>query len=164
VVKDRKWSRNEIDRFVLARLEKEGLKPRRRRTNHAHSSRGIRPHRAAANAQEVDAFLADKSPEAYETLVDRLLDSPRFGEHEARLLARRTRYADSHGYHIDSDRSIWKYANGSSTHSIGTCRSTSLRSNNWPATVAERRHGSKNRFRLRRCNMSTAKAAHRRGV
>ena len=109
-VKDRKWSRNEIDRFVLARLEKEGLKPApaadkptliRRAT---FDLTGLPP-----TPQEVDAFLADKSPEAYETLVDRLLDSPRFGEHEARYWLDATRYADSHGYHIDSDRSIWKY-------------------------------------------------------
>ena len=109
-VKDRKWSRNEIDRFVLARLEKEGLKPSPaadkptliRRA--AFDLTGLPP-----TPQEVDAFLADKSPEAYETLVDRLLDSPRFGEHEARYWLDATRYADSHGYHIDSDRSIWKY-------------------------------------------------------
>ncbi|HXT39986.1 MAG TPA: DUF1549 and DUF1553 domain-containing protein, partial [Candidatus Angelobacter sp.] len=59
--------------------------------------------------QEVDAFLADKSPDAYDRLVNRLLDSPRYGEHEARYWLDAARYADSHGYHIDSERSMWKY-------------------------------------------------------
>src|SRR5947207_4780343 len=109
-VKDRKWSRNEIDRFVLARLEKEGLKPSPEADRPALIRRatfdltGLPP-----TPQEVDAFLADKSPGAYEKLVDRLLDSPRFGENEARYWLDATRYADSHGYHIDTDRSIWKY-------------------------------------------------------
>src|SRR6185295_1877933 len=58
---------------------------------------------------EVDAFVADKSPNAYEKLVDRLLQSPRYGEHMARYWLDAARYADSHGYHIDSERSIWKW-------------------------------------------------------
>ncbi len=57
----------------------------------------------------MDAYLADKSPQAYEKVVDRLLDSPRYGEHQARYWLDAARYADSHGYHIDSDRSMWKY-------------------------------------------------------
>src|SRR5438477_3721119 len=109
-VKNQKWPRNEIDYFVLARLEKEGLKP---------SSEADKPtliRRATFDLtglpptpQEVDAFLADKDFDAYEKLVDRLLDSPRYGEHEARYWLDAARYADSHGYHIDSDRSMWKY-------------------------------------------------------
>jgi hypothetical protein len=109
-VKDRKWPRNDLDYFVLQRLEKEGLRP---------SPRADKPtliRRAALDLtglpptpQEVDAFLADKGPDAYEKLVDRLLDSPRYGEHEARFWLDAARYADSHGYHIDSDRSMWKY-------------------------------------------------------
>src|SRR2546429_5061045 len=84
-VKDKKWPRNEIDRFVLARLEKEGLKPSPEADKPALIRRatldltGLPP-----TPQEVDAFLADKSPGAYEKLVDRLLDTPRYGEHEAR--------------------------------------------------------------------------------
>ncbi|HYT61291.1 MAG TPA: PSD1 and planctomycete cytochrome C domain-containing protein [Haliangiales bacterium] len=109
-LKDQRWPRNEIDYFVLARLEKEKLKPSpqadkptllRRAT---YDLTGLPP-----TPQEVDAFLADKNPDAYEKLVDRLLDSPRYGEHEARYWLDAARYADSHGYHIDSDRSMWKY-------------------------------------------------------
>ena len=109
-VKNKKWPRNEIDYFVLARLEKEGLKP----SSEADLPTLIR--RATLDAtglpptpQEVDAFLADKDSTAYEKLVDRLLDSPRYGEHEARYWLDAARYADSHGYHIDSERSMWKY-------------------------------------------------------
>lgn len=109
-VKERKWARNEIDRFVLAKLEKEGLKP----APEADKTTLIR--RASFDLtglpptpDEVDAFLADKSPQAYEKVVDRLLSSPRYGEHEARYWLDAARYADSHGYHIDSERSMWKW-------------------------------------------------------
>src|SRR5205823_6836495 len=80
-VKNKKWPRNEIDYFVLARLEKEGLKP-------SPEADKTTLHRRAAfdltglppTPQEVDAFLADKSPQSYDTLVDRLLSSPDYGE------------------------------------------------------------------------------------
>jgi hypothetical protein len=94
----------------LARLEKEGLKPS------PEASRPTLIRRATLDLtglpptpQEVDAFLADKSPQAYDKLVDRLLDSPRYGEHMARYWLDAARYADSHGYHIDSERSVWKW-------------------------------------------------------
>src|SRR2546425_164119 len=109
-VRNKKWPRHEMDYFVLARLEKEGLQP----SPEADKTTLIR--RASLDLtglpptpQEVDAFLADKSAEAYDKLVDRLLDSPRYGEHEARYWLDAARYADSHGFHIDSDRSMWKY-------------------------------------------------------
>ena len=109
-VKDKKWAKNEIDRFVLAKLEKEKLKP----APEADKTTLIR--RASFDLtglpptpDEVDAYLADKSPAAYEKVVDRLLDSPRYGEHAARYWLDAARYADSHGYHIDSERSLWKY-------------------------------------------------------
>src|SRR5436190_5129283 len=109
-IKNKKWPRQEMDYFVLARMEKEGLQP----SPEADKTTLIR--RASFDLtglpptpQEVDAFLADKSPEAYDKLVDRLLDSPCYGEHEARYWLDAARYADSHGFHIDSDRSMWKY-------------------------------------------------------
>src|SRR6266496_2751792 len=109
-VREKKWPRNEIDHFILERLEREGLKP----DPEADKSTLIR--RASLDLtglpptiSEVDAFLADKSPEAYDKLVDRLLDSPGYGEHETRYWLDAARYADSHGFHIDSDRSMWKY-------------------------------------------------------
>jgi hypothetical protein len=110
VVKNKKWAKNEIDHFVLAKLEQEKLKPSpeadpttlvRRVTQ---DLTGLPP-----TPEEVDAFLADKSPDAYEKVVDRLLASPRYGEHEARYWLDAARYADSHGYHIDSERSLWKW-------------------------------------------------------
>ena len=58
---------------------------------------------------EVDAFLADASAEAYEKLVDRLLDSPRYGEHMARFWLDAARYGDTHGLHLDNYREIWPY-------------------------------------------------------
>jgi mono/diheme cytochrome c family protein len=58
---------------------------------------------------EVDAFLADRAPGAYERLVDRLLASPRYGEHFARYWLDAVRYADTHGLHLDNVRTIWPY-------------------------------------------------------
>ncbi len=109
-VKEKKWAVNEIDPFVLARLEKEGLKPS------PEADKTTLARRAALDLtglpptpQEVDAFLADRSPQAYEKLVDRLLASPNYGEQMGRYWLDAARYADSHGYHIDSERSIWKW-------------------------------------------------------
>ncbi len=110
VVKNSTWMRNDIDKFVLARLEKEKLKPS------PEAGKATLARRATLDItglpptpQEVDAFLADQSPDSYEKLVDRLLESPRYGEHQAKAWLDAARYADSHGYHIDSERSIWKY-------------------------------------------------------
>jgi predicted Ser/Thr protein kinase len=109
-VKETKWSRNEIDRFVLARLEKEGLKPSPAADKVTLIRRvtldltGLPPTPA-----EVEAFLADKSADADEKVVERLLKSPRYGEHMAKYWLDAARYADSHGYHIDSERSMWKW-------------------------------------------------------
>ena len=109
-VKDKKWAQNEVDAFVLTKLEKEKLKPSPEADKTTLVRRvtqdltGLPP-----TPDEVDAFLADKSPQAYEKVVDRLLASPRFGEHQARFWLDAARYADSHGYHIDSERSMWKY-------------------------------------------------------
>ena len=104
------WVRNPIDRFVLARLEREGLKPSpeadkttllRRVT---YDLTGLPPTPA-----EVDAFLADRSPDAYEKRVDALLHSPRYGERMAVPWLDAARYADTHGYHIDSLRGMWPW-------------------------------------------------------
>jgi hypothetical protein len=109
-VKDTAWPRNEIDYFVLDKLEREKLKPRPeadkptllRRAS--LDSTGLPP-----TIEELDTYLADGSSDAYEKVVNRLLDSSRYGEHMARYWLDGARYADSHGYHIDSMRSIWKY-------------------------------------------------------
>ena len=58
---------------------------------------------------EVDAFLADQSPNAYEKVVDRLLASPHYGEHMGRIWLDAARYGDTHGMHLDNERSMWPY-------------------------------------------------------
>lgn len=109
-VKNSAWSKNEIDRFILARLEKEGLSPSPRATVSALLRRvtfdltGLPP-----TVAELDAFLRDPSPKAYEKAVDRLLASPRYGERMAMPWLDISRYADTHGYHIDSHRDMWPW-------------------------------------------------------
>jgi mono/diheme cytochrome c family protein len=108
--KDKTWDNNDIDNFILARLEKEQLKP----APEADKTTMIR--RVALDltglpptVEEVDAFLNDSSSGSYEKVVDRLLASTRYGEHMAKFWLDAARYADSHGYHIDSKRDIWPY-------------------------------------------------------
>ena len=104
------WVRNPIDAVVLARLDSEKLTPSPEADRATLIRRvsldltGLLPSPA-----EVDAFLNDSQPDAYERLVDRLLDSPHYGEKWARHWLDQARYADSNGYTIDSGRSIWKY-------------------------------------------------------
>jgi hypothetical protein len=104
------WVRNPIDAFVLERLKKEGLRPSPPASKEVLLRRvtldlvGLPPTPA-----EMDAFLADKSPQAYEKVVDRLLASPHYGEKQARGWLDLARYADSHGYEKDLRRSAWKY-------------------------------------------------------
>jgi len=105
-----KLLKNEIDYFVLARLQKEGLSmspEADRRTLIRRLSLdliGLPPTPA-----EVEAFVKDRSSNAYEKLVDRLLESPHYGEHIARWWLDVARYADSNGYQVDMARSIWPY-------------------------------------------------------
>jgi hypothetical protein len=108
--KDRNWARNDIDRFILARLEKEKLKPSaeadrvrwlRRVT---YDLTGLPP-----KPEEVDAFVADKSAAAYEAVVDRLLASSHFGERMAVPWLDGARYADSYGYQSDQLCPTWPY-------------------------------------------------------
>jgi hypothetical protein len=109
-VKHAQWPRNAIDRFVLSRLEKENLTPSAEAAKRDLLRRvtfdltGLPP-----TIEELDAFLLDNSPEAYEKVVDRLLASTRFGEHKARYWLDGARYADTHGLHFDNERSIWLY-------------------------------------------------------
>jgi hypothetical protein len=104
------WVKNPIDAFVLARLEKEGLQPSHEASKETLIRRatfdltGLPP-----TPKEVDAFLADKTPHAYEKVVGRLLASPHYGERWARPWLDLARYADTNGYEKDERRSIWKY-------------------------------------------------------
>ena len=109
-VKDVQWPRNPIDYYVLALLEKEGLKPSPEASKETLIRRlsldlvGLPPTPA-----EVETFLKDARPDAYERLVDRLLASDRYGERWARLWLDLGRYADSNGYEKDERRSMWPY-------------------------------------------------------
>jgi hypothetical protein len=107
-VKNTGWPRNPIDTFILARLEQEGLRPSPMADRRTLIRRvtldltGLPPTPA-----QVDAFLADTKPGAYEHVVDRLLASPSYGERMALQWLDLSRYADTHGYHIDSHRDMW---------------------------------------------------------
>jgi hypothetical protein len=109
-VRNRGWVRNPIDSFILARLEKEGLKPSPEASRAQLLRRvsfdltGLPPTLA-----ELDAFLADTSPNAYEKVVDRLLASPRYGERMAVGWLDAARYADTHGYQTDPAKEMWPW-------------------------------------------------------
>jgi len=104
------WARNELDAFVLAKMEENGLAPNPEADPAALLRRaaldltGLPP-----TAEELDAFLSDNSPDAYERALDRLLASPHYGEKQARAWLDLARYADSNGYEKDGDRSQWRW-------------------------------------------------------
>ncbi len=107
-VRNASWPRNDIDRFILARLEAAGLEPR------PEADRATLARRLALDLtglpptpEEVDAFVADPAADAYERLVDRLLAHDGYGEHQARQWLDLARYADSTGYAEDQPRTIW---------------------------------------------------------
>jgi mono/diheme cytochrome c family protein len=109
-VKNQAWIRNPIDAFVLARLEKEGLQPSSEANKETLLRRvyldliGLPP-----SVKEMDEFLNDTSPNAYEKVVDKLLASQHYGERWARPWLDLARYADSNGYEKDNLRTMWKY-------------------------------------------------------
>ncbi len=104
------WAGDPIDGFVWRRMEPAGLRPSPpadRRTLIRRLSLdllGLPP-----TAAEVERFVADRRPDAYERLVDRLLASPHFGERWGRHWLDQARYADTHGYTVDSPRTMWPY-------------------------------------------------------
>ncbi len=109
-VKNKSWPQNEIDSFILARLEKEGLNPNAPADKYAIIRRlsldltGLPP-----TVAEADRFVNDAAPDAYEKLVDRLLASKGYGERWAQVWLDLARYADSQGYANDPDRTIWRW-------------------------------------------------------
>ncbi|MBI1334907.1 MAG: DUF1553 domain-containing protein [Armatimonadetes bacterium] len=110
-VKDAKWVTNDIDRFILAKLEKNNLTPEPQADKRTLIRRvTLDLTGLPATPKEVDAFLADKSKGAYEKVVDRLLKSPRYGERMAMDWMDYSRYADSNGYQADFQRfqSRWR--------------------------------------------------------
>jgi Protein of unknown function (DUF1553)/Protein of unknown function (DUF1549)/Concanavalin A-like lectin/glucanases superfamily/Planctomycete cytochrome C len=110
ITKDASWPKNPIDRFILARLERESLRPSPEADKRILIRRvsldltGLPP-----TSSEVDAFLADPTPRAYETVVDRLLASPRYGERMAYRWMEAARYGDSNGYQTDGTRDMWRW-------------------------------------------------------
>ena len=109
-VKNTSWGRNPIDGFVLAKLERKGIEPSARASKRTLIRRvtldllGLSP-----SPKEVEEFRADTRPDAYERVVDRLLESPHYGERWGRHWLDVARYADSNGYNIDAPREIWMY-------------------------------------------------------
>lgn len=109
-VREKGWCTNGIDDFILARLEQEGLKPTPEADRHALIRRlslditGLPP-----TLEETERFVNDKNSDAYEKLVDRLLEKPAYGEHWGRMWLDLARYADSAGYADDPPRTIWGY-------------------------------------------------------
>jgi len=109
-VKDTAWVRNPIDRFILAKLEQSGLKPAPEADRRTLARRlsldltGLPPDTA-----DVEQFVTDKTPRAYENLVDKFLAMPQWGEHRAKYWLDAARYADTNGIHIDNYREIWAY-------------------------------------------------------
>ena len=109
-VKSRVWVRNPIDNFVLAKLEAAGLQPGAEADHRTLARRlyldtlGLPPPPA-----EVDRFVADDAPDAYEKLVARLIESPHWGEHRGRYWLDTARYADTHGIHFDNFREMHSY-------------------------------------------------------
>lgn len=110
-VKMKAWPKNDIDHFILAKLEAVGLQPS------AEADRATLIRRVTLDLiglpptpEEVEAFVRDESPRAYEALIDRLLASPRYGERWGRHWLDLARYADTSGFHNDLDRPYaWKY-------------------------------------------------------
>ena len=110
-VNDAAWTRTPVDRFILAGLESAGLVPATAASKVALVRRlyfdvlGLPPTR-----EQVEEFVSDTAPDAWEKLVDRLLASPRYGERQARLWLDLVRYADSDGYKADDYRpDAWRY-------------------------------------------------------
>ncbi len=109
-VRDEKWVRNPIDRFILARLEREGLHPS------AEADKATLLRRVSLDLtglpptpSQVDDFLRDDSPAAYSKVVDRLLASPRYGERMAFRWMEAARYGDTNGYQTDGPRDMWRW-------------------------------------------------------
>jgi len=104
------WTRNPIDSFVLEHLKREGLQPS------PEASRATLIRRVTLDLtglpptpEEVDAFLTDQAPDAYEKVVERLLHSQRYGEHMAARWLDAARYADTNGYQSDGVRNMWRW-------------------------------------------------------
>jgi len=110
VIEHSAWSENAIDSFTHEQMKRHGLRPSPEADRRTLIRRvtfdltGLPP-----TVAEIDAFLADAAPDAYQRLVDRLLQSPRFGERMATHWLDLARFADTHGYHMDAHRDMWRW-------------------------------------------------------
>ncbi len=109
-VKETTWVKTPIDAFVLAKLEQQGLKP------NAEADRRVLARRAALDltglppkVEDVDEFLKDTAPNAFEKYIDKLMSSQQWGEHRGRHWLDYARFADTHGIHFDNYREMWAY-------------------------------------------------------
>ena len=109
-VADPAWGRTAVDRFLRARIDASGLTPSAPADRRTLARRvtldltGLPP-----TPEQVEAFVHDEAPDAYEKLVDRLMASPAWGEHRGRYWLDAARYADTHGIHFDNYREVWSY-------------------------------------------------------
>ncbi len=109
-VSDPTWPANEIDYFILEQLDRRGLTPADRPSKEKLIRRvsfdltGLPP-----TLREIDNYLADSSPRAFHNVVERLLDSPQFGERMASEWLDVARYSDTYGYQVDRDRYVWPW-------------------------------------------------------
>jgi hypothetical protein len=110
-VKDASWVRNPIDAFILARLEQEGLRPAPRATREQLARRlALDLNGLPLSLEQLDSFLGDESPDAYDRLMNQLLASPAYGERWGRHWLDVARFAESNGYEHDEDRpDAWRF-------------------------------------------------------
>ena len=109
-VNNEQWINNDIDRFILNKLEDKNLKPNKEATKEkllrrlSFDTTGLPP-----SLDELDRFLKDDSEEAYEKMVDHYLAQAAYGEHMGRFWLDAARYGDTHGLHLDNYREMWPY-------------------------------------------------------
>jgi hypothetical protein len=109
-VKNAQWAVTDVDKFVLAQLEAKGMEPSQEASREtlirrvSLDLRGFPP-----TLEEIDGYVNDNSPNAYELMVDRMIASPHFGEKLARIWMDLARYGDTNGYHYDSTRQVWMW-------------------------------------------------------
>ena len=151
------WVRNPIDNFVAARLEEVGLTPAPEADRRTLCRRvsldltGLPP-----KPEVVEEFANDNDPDAYEHLVDKLLASPKWGEHRGRYWLDAARYADTHGIHFDNYREMWSYRDWvikALNHNMPFDRVHDRETRRRP--VAERHARSTSRSGFNRCNITT---------
>lgn len=104
------WGNGPIDAFLIEKMNEQALSPNPEADKTTLARRlSLDLAGLPLDPQEIDRFLSDSSPDAYENLVDRLLATPAFGEHQARYWLDAARYSDTHGLHLDNYREIWPY-------------------------------------------------------